>query len=149
MDRGAWQAIVHGVAKSQTWLGDSHTPHFRDHSDIFSYFLHLDKHCPIFHALLSMDQSQQELRYGFFLPGRVIFFLKIRFWISLEKFTSLYSPGRQMPRDIATKKKREHAGKCVMQETIKKFWAGLVYKTKNLWKYCRQGAQGKLCQRGK
>ena len=22
MDRGAWQAIVHGVAKSQTWLSD-------------------------------------------------------------------------------------------------------------------------------
>ena len=74
MDRGAWKAIVHGVAKSRTWLGDSHTPHFRDHSDIFSYFLHLDKHCPIFHALLSMDESQQELRYGFFLPSRVIFF---------------------------------------------------------------------------
>ena len=25
MNRGAWQAIVHGVAKSQTRLGDSHT----------------------------------------------------------------------------------------------------------------------------
>ena len=24
MDRGAWQAIVHGVAKSQTWLSDFH-----------------------------------------------------------------------------------------------------------------------------
>ena len=24
MDRGAWQAIVHGVAKSQTRLSDSH-----------------------------------------------------------------------------------------------------------------------------
>ena len=23
MDRGAWQAAVHGVAKSQTWLGMS------------------------------------------------------------------------------------------------------------------------------
>ena len=25
MDRGAWQAIVHGVAKSRTRLSDSHT----------------------------------------------------------------------------------------------------------------------------
>ena len=25
MDRGAWWAIVHGVAKSQTWLSDQHT----------------------------------------------------------------------------------------------------------------------------
>ena len=24
MDRGAWQATVHGVAKSQTWLNDQH-----------------------------------------------------------------------------------------------------------------------------
>ena len=55
-----------------------------------------------------MDDSQKELRYGFFLPSKVIFFLKIRFWISPEKFTSLYSPGGQMLRDIATKKKHEH-----------------------------------------
>ena len=25
MDRGAWQAIVHGVTKSQTWLTNTHT----------------------------------------------------------------------------------------------------------------------------
>ena len=25
MDRGAWQAMIHGVAKSQTWLGDYQT----------------------------------------------------------------------------------------------------------------------------
>ena len=25
MDRGAWWTIVHGVAKSQTWLSDFHT----------------------------------------------------------------------------------------------------------------------------
>ena len=25
MDRGAWQAIVHGVTKSQTWLNNQHT----------------------------------------------------------------------------------------------------------------------------
>ena len=25
MDRGAWKAIVHGVAKSWRWLRDSHT----------------------------------------------------------------------------------------------------------------------------
>ena len=25
MDRGAWQATVHGVAESQTWLSDQHT----------------------------------------------------------------------------------------------------------------------------
>ena len=30
MNRGAWQAIVHGVAKSWTWLGDFHT---HNHSD--------------------------------------------------------------------------------------------------------------------
>ena len=96
-----------------------------------------------------MDESQKELRYGFFLPSIVVIFPKFRFWISPERFTSLYSPGGQMPRDIATKKKHEHAEKYVMQEAIKKFWAGLVYKTKDLWKYCRQGAQDKLCQRGK
>ena len=27
MDRGAWWAIVHGVAKSQTWLSDQHWTH--------------------------------------------------------------------------------------------------------------------------
>ena len=25
MDRGTWQAMIHGIAKSQTWLGDSQT----------------------------------------------------------------------------------------------------------------------------
>ena len=28
MHRGVWQAIVHGVAKSWTWLNDYHTPTF-------------------------------------------------------------------------------------------------------------------------
>lgn len=70
---------------------------------------------------------------GFSYLSRVIFFLKIRFWISPEKFTSLYSPGGQMPRDIATKKETWTYRKIM--------WAGLVYKTKTLWKCCRQGAQ--------
>ena len=68
-----------------------------------------------------MGESQKELRYGFFLPSRVVIFLKLRVWISPERFTSLYSQGGQMPRDIATKKKHEHVEKYVIQETIKKF----------------------------
>ena len=28
MDRGVWRAIVHGIAKSQTWLSDTSTRHF-------------------------------------------------------------------------------------------------------------------------
>ena len=34
MDIGAWQATVHGVAKSQTWLNNTHThTHTHTHSD--------------------------------------------------------------------------------------------------------------------
>ena len=31
MDRGAWPATVHGVAKSQTWLSDFTSLHFTSH----------------------------------------------------------------------------------------------------------------------
>ena len=30
MDRGTWQAIVHGVAKSRTWLNDFHSTHLSE-----------------------------------------------------------------------------------------------------------------------
>ena len=32
MDRGAWQAIIHGVAKSQTWLSDLQYTHAHTHT---------------------------------------------------------------------------------------------------------------------
>ena len=38
MDRGAWRATVHGVAKSQTQLSDSHT-HTHTHIHTKSYYL--------------------------------------------------------------------------------------------------------------
>ena len=38
MDKGAWRATVHGVAKSQTQLSDSHT-HTHTHIHTKSYYL--------------------------------------------------------------------------------------------------------------
>ena len=42
MDKGAWRATVHGVAKSQTQLSDSHThthTHTHTHIHTKSYYL--------------------------------------------------------------------------------------------------------------
>ena len=42
MDREAWQATVHGVAKSQTWLSNSHThthTHTHTHNDMMDKML--------------------------------------------------------------------------------------------------------------
>ena len=44
MDRGAWWAIVHGVAKSQTWLSDwptnqQHKMHLRNFFYLYKYFI--------------------------------------------------------------------------------------------------------------
>ena len=38
MGRGAWQAIVHGVAKNQTQLSDQHS-HFTFHREYSQYFV--------------------------------------------------------------------------------------------------------------
>ena len=38
MDIGAWRATIHGVAKSQTRLSDSHT-HTHTHTHTKSYYL--------------------------------------------------------------------------------------------------------------
>ena len=35
MDRGVWQAIVHGVTKSQTRLNDKHTAAFRQFNSVY------------------------------------------------------------------------------------------------------------------
>ena len=41
MDRGTWQAIVHGVAKNWTWLSDSHT-----HTHTHTHFIHFSGTTP-------------------------------------------------------------------------------------------------------
>ena len=44
MDRGAWWATVHGVAKSRTWLSDSHTHTYtHTHTHITVIILNLAK----------------------------------------------------------------------------------------------------------
>ena len=42
MDRGAWQATVHGVAKSWTQLSDSHSLHFWLHKTVTKRFTDKD-----------------------------------------------------------------------------------------------------------
>ena len=39
MDRGAWQATDHGVAKSQTWLSDFTSLHFKEAEEFSQTFL--------------------------------------------------------------------------------------------------------------
>ena len=53
MDRGAWRAIVHGVAKSQTWLGDWHT-HTQFYKALFSS---IRVFCVYFHAAMFPNAS--------------------------------------------------------------------------------------------
>jgi len=38
MDRGAWQAIVYGVAKSQTYLATEHIPQRAEEEELSSSF---------------------------------------------------------------------------------------------------------------
>ena len=52
MDRGAWWATVHGVAKSQTWLNDTHT-HTHTHTHA-----HTLLHCMSVSACFSLSDEQ-------------------------------------------------------------------------------------------
>ena len=61
MDRGPWQATVHGVAKSQTRLSDCHTGPMSSHTQL-GIDLHLCVYyfpvCPViaFHGEVSHSQ---------------------------------------------------------------------------------------------
>ena len=44
MDRGAWQATIHGVAKSQTQLRDQHLGNVEIHLKDMPFFIFL---CPL------------------------------------------------------------------------------------------------------
>ena len=62
MDRGAWQATVHGVAKSRTLLSE------------FTYFTSLPPCFPSFHPLVFTPYSSQSdfLKINFILGGSKI-----------------------------------------------------------------------------
>ena len=63
MDRGAWQATVHGVAKYQTWLSDFHFTSFKSCQTLCDLW-------PIAHqAPLSMRFSRQGYWSGFRSPS--------------------------------------------------------------------------------
>ena len=55
-DRGGWQATVHGVAKSQTWLSDLHT-----HTHTHTHTCSQEKPCVPCGSLLTLQPSASGL----------------------------------------------------------------------------------------
>ena len=85
MDRGAWQATVHGVAKYQTWLSDFHFTSFKSCQTFCDLW-------PIAHqAPLSMSFSRQEYWSGLpFPPPGESSWLRDQCWVSCIGRQTLY-----------------------------------------------------------
>ena len=71
VDRGTWWAIVHGVAKSCTWLRVARAG-ARAHTHTHTHTLHLERYCRCFNTNESEENCYPKGAISWFAHGKVI-----------------------------------------------------------------------------